>query len=54
MSVIMIQCGGNGTGAPFGRATLEPATAAARVRRGSVAVGGDLPTRWAGVHLLTD
>ena len=54
MSVIMINNGGNGTGVPFGQGIAEPATAAARVRRGSAAVGGDLPARRAGVHLLTD
>lgn len=53
MFLIMTKTGGNGTGVSLGRGIAEPATAVARVRRGSVAVGGDLPARRAGVQQLT-
>jgi hypothetical protein len=53
MSLMVINNGGYGTGVSFAQGTDGPATPLARVRRGSVAVAGDLPTRRAGAQQLT-
>ncbi|HET8589646.1 MAG TPA: hypothetical protein VFM01_08435 [Nakamurella sp.] len=50
MFLMMINCGGNGTGVSLVGTASEPATAVARVRR-AVALG-DLPTRRSGAEQL--
>lgn len=52
MFLMLINSGGTGTGVSLGGCAIQPATAQARLRRGAVAVTGDLPTRRTGAKQL--